>query len=177
MHVARSNAWPLAAAYRRSDEPDHDDVRGRPSDQPMTIVHPTDFSEEADQAERQAAALVRSLGGELLLLHVSVESPLYGETGFGTPDVKRIYETQARWAEERLAARAEVLTKEGVPTRWRRRVGIVHEAICDVAREEAADYVVMGTHGRGDIARFMLGSVADRVLRTAPCPVLTVRPQ
>lgn len=143
----------------------------------MTIVHPTDFSETADQAERQAARLARSLGGELILLHVSVETPLYGETAFGMPDVKRIYESQARWAEECLTARVAALTKDGVPTRWRRRVGIVHEAICDVAREEAADYIVIGTHGRGGIARFMLGSVADRVIRTAPCPVLTVRPQ
>ena len=143
----------------------------------MTIVHPTDFSEEADQAERQAARLARSLGGEVILLHVSVESPLYGETAFGTPDVRRIYEAQARWAEERLTARAEALTKEGIRTRWRRRVGVVHEAICDIAREEAADYIVIGTHGRGGVARFMLGSVADRVIRTAPCPVVAVRPQ
>ena len=165
---------PAVGATGGDDEADHEDVWVA---QPMTIVHPTDFSEEADQAERQAVRLARSLGGELLLLHVSVESPLYGETAFGMPDVKRIYEAQARWAEERLAARAAELNNGGVRTRWRRRVGIVHEAICDVAREEAAEYIVIGTHGRGGIARFMLGSVADRVIRAAPCPVLAVRPQ
>jgi universal stress protein A len=143
----------------------------------MTIIHPTDFSEEADQAERQAAQLARSLGAELLLLHVSIETALYGETAFGMADVKRVYQSQARWAEQRLGARAEGLSKEGVPTRWLRRVGIPHEAICDVAREEDAAYIVMGTHGRAGLTRFMLGSVADRVIRTAPCPVLTVRPQ
>lgn len=143
----------------------------------MTIIHPTDFSEEADRAEEQAVRLARSLGAELLLLHVSVESPLYGETAFGMPDVKRIYEAQARWAEQHLAARAEALSKEGVQTRWMRRLGIPHEVICDVARDEVAAYIVMGTHGRAGIARFMLGGVADRVIRTAPCPVLTVRPQ
>jgi nucleotide-binding universal stress UspA family protein len=145
---------------------------------PTIIIHPTDFSEEAELAERQAARMARSLGAEeLLLLHVSVETPLYGETAFGMPDIKRVYEGQARWAEQRLAARAEALSKDGVPTRWVRRVGIPHEAICDVARAEGAAYIVMATHGRGGIARFMLGSVADRVIRTAPCPVLTVRPQ
>lgn len=143
----------------------------------MTIIHPTDFSEEAELAEQQAARMARSLGAELMLFHVSVETPLYGETAFGIPDVKRVYEGQARWAEQRLAARAETLSKDGVPTRWLRRVGIPHEAICDVAREVGAAYIVMGTHGRSGVARFMLGSVADRVIRTAPCPVLTVRPQ
>jgi universal stress protein A len=143
----------------------------------MMIIHPTDFSDEAAAAEQQAVLLARSLGADLLLLHVSVEAPLYGEAAFGAPDVKRIYEAQAHWAEERLAARAETLSKAGVRTGWKRRVGTVHEAICDVAREEPADYIVIGTHGRGGIARFMLGSVADRVVRTAPCPVLAVRPQ
>lgn len=143
----------------------------------MMIIHPTDFSEEAHQAEEHATRLARALGADLLLLHVSVETPLYGETAFGMPDVKRIYEGQSRWAEERLAARADILTTGGVRARWLRRTGIVHDAICDVARAEAADYIVIGTHGRGGIARFMLGSVADRVVRTAPCPVLLVRPQ
>jgi len=141
-----------------------------------TIVHATDFSAEAEEAERQAVKLARCLGAELTLLHVSVETPLYGETAFGMPDVKQIYESQARWAEQRLAARAEALNKDGVRTRWERCVGIVHEVICDVARREGADYIVIGTHGRDGIARFMLGSVAERVIRIAPCPVLAVRP-
>src|SRR5688572_20511253 len=143
----------------------------------MTIIHPTDFSEEAEMAERQAAELARRLGAQLLLLHVSVETPLHGEGALGMANVKAVYEAQARWAEQQLADRSTPLIKNGVAPRWRRRVGIVHDAICDVAREEAADYIVMATHGRGGIARFMVGSVADRVVRTAPCPVLTVRPQ
>jgi nucleotide-binding universal stress UspA family protein len=143
----------------------------------MTIIHPTDFSEEAETAEREATGLARRLGGELVLVHVSVETPLYGEGAFGMSDVKRIYEAQARWAETQLADRATALTEKGVPTRWRHRVGVVHEVICDAAREEAADYIVMGTHGRSGIERLLLGSVADRVVRTAPCPVVTVRPQ
>ena len=105
----------------------------------MTIIHPTDFSEEAGQAEEHATRLAGALGADVLLLHVSTETPLYGEMAFGTPDVKRIYEAQARWAEERLAARAEILTAGGVRARWLRRTGIVHDAICDVAREEAVD--------------------------------------
>jgi nucleotide-binding universal stress UspA family protein len=143
----------------------------------MTIVHPTDFSMQAAAAESEAARLARQLGAELLLLHVSVETALYGENAFGMADVRRVYDAQARWAEDRLAERADTLTKDGIPTRWRRRVGVVHEAICDTAREEAADYIVIGTHGRSGLERLMLGSVADRVIRTAPCPVVTARPK
>ncbi|HEX5816166.1 MAG TPA: universal stress protein [Methylomirabilota bacterium] len=141
----------------------------------MKIVHPTDFSVEAEAAEQEAVRLARRLNGELVLVHVATETPLYGEQMFAMPDVKRIYEAQARWAEERLAERAAALTREGVPTRWRRRVGVVHAEIGTVAREEAADYIVIGTHGRGGLDRVMLGSVAERVVRTAPCPVITVR--
>lgn len=142
-----------------------------------TIIHPTDFSDEANHAEREAVRLARRLGAELILLHVSVETPLYGESAFGMGDVKRIYEAQARWADAQLAERADFLTKQGVPTRWRRRAGVVDALITEAARDERADYIVMGTHGRGGIARLMLGSVADRVVRTAPCPVVTVRPK
>lgn len=143
----------------------------------MTIVHPTDFSEEADRAESEAVRLARKLGAELVLLHISVETPLYGENAFGMADVKRIYEAQARWADGRLAERADTLSRRGVPTRWIRRAGVVDQLITETAREQGADYIVMGTHGRSGIARLMLGSVADRVVRTAPCPVLTVRPK
>jgi len=141
----------------------------------VKIVHPTDFSVEAEAAEQEAVRLARRLNAELVLVHVATETPLYGEQVFAMPDVKRIYEAQARWAEERLAERAAALTREGVPTRWRRRVGVVHAEIGTVAREEAADYIVIGTHGRGGLDRVMLGSVAERVVRTAPCPVITVR--
>lgn len=141
----------------------------------MKIVHPTDFSAEAEAAEQEAVRLARRLNAELVLVHVATETPLYGEQMFAMPDVKRIYEAQARWAEERLAERAAALTREGIPARWRRRVGVVHAEIGTVAREEAADYIVIGTHGRGGLDRVMLGSVAERVVRTAPCPVITVR--
>jgi len=141
----------------------------------VKIVHPTDFSVEAEAAEQEAVRLARRLNAELVLVHVATETPLYGEQVFAMPDVKRVYEAQARWAEERLAERAGALTREGGPTRWRRRVGVVHAEIGTVAREEAADYIVIGTHGRGGLDRVMLGSVAERVVRTAPCPVITVR--
>jgi nucleotide-binding universal stress UspA family protein len=139
------------------------------------IVHATDFSSEAEAAEAEAVRLARALGAELVLVHVSVETALYGETAFGMKQVTSIYEEQARWAEARLAERAERIAAGGVPTRWSRRTGVPHEEIVKAAVEENAAYVVLGTHGRGGMERAMLGSVADRVVRSARCPVLTVR--
>ena len=55
------------------------------------------------------------------------------------------------------------------------RTGVPHEEIVALAQDERADLIVIGTHGRGGINRALLGSVADRVVRLAPCPVLTVR--
>lgn len=141
-----------------------------------TVIHPTDFSAEATAAEAEAVRLARVLGGELVLLHVAVEAPLYGETAFARDQVRRVYEEQAQWAENQLAERTRLLGETGVATRWRRCVGISHEEIVKTAQQEQAAYIVMGTHGRGGFVRFMLGSVADRVVRTATCPVVTVRP-
>jgi len=74
-----------------------------------------------------------------------------------------------------LEERAAKIREHGLATRWLLKTGVPHEEIVKTASEEGAAYVVMGTHGRGALERFLLGSVADRVVRTAPCPVVTVR--
>jgi nucleotide-binding universal stress UspA family protein len=141
------------------------------------IIHATDFSAEAQAAEDEAVRLARVLDAELLLVHVAVEAPPYGDTPSGMKQLKKIYEAEARWAEDRLAERARHLASQGVTTGWRRRVGIPHEEIVKAASEEHAAYIVMGTHGRGRVGRLLLGSVADRVIRHARCPVLVVQPR
>jgi nucleotide-binding universal stress UspA family protein len=139
------------------------------------IVHATDFSRESEAAEAEAARLARALGAKLVLLHVSVEAPLYGENPFGVDELRKTFERQARWAEDTLAERAGRLANAGVRMRWRRRVGVPYEEIVKVAAEERAAYIVMGTQGLGRVGRFLLGSVTDRVIRTAECPVVVVR--
>ncbi len=141
----------------------------------MKILHPTDFSDCAAEAQEEASRLARVLGAELVLLHVSVEAPLYAEGLIGVKDVRKVYEAQRKWAEETLEARAAALRDTGVTSRALVRVGVPAEEIAKVAGEEGVDMIVMGTHGRGGLSRFFLGSVADRVIRTARCPVLTVR--
>ena len=147
------------------------------SKQPPRIIHATDFSAEAQPAEEEAVRLARALGAELLLVHVAVESLPHGDTASGMKQLTKIYEAEARWAEDKLAERARYLAAQGVPTGWRRRVGVPYEEIVKAASEEHASYIVMGTHGRGRVGRWLLGSVADRVIRHARCPVLVVQPR
>jgi nucleotide-binding universal stress UspA family protein len=142
----------------------------------MKILHPTDFSECAAQAQAMAVDLAGKLGAEIVLLQVLVETPLYGESILSMPKVQSVYDAQRKWAEETLEARADDLRRRGLKVSWRAQVGVPFEEIVKVAEEERADMIVMGTHGRTGLGRAFLGSVAERVVRLAPCPVLTVRP-
>lgn len=139
------------------------------------ILHPTDFSECAQRAEAEAAALLRETGGELLLLHVAVDAPLFNEGFFGLVEPQRVYEAQRAWAQTALDGRVAALGREGITARALIRTGVPAEEIVRATGDEGCDMIVIGTHGRAGLDRFLLGSVADRVLRTARCPVLTVR--
>ncbi len=141
----------------------------------MKILHPTDFSECAARAQATAVDLAGKLGGEIVLLQVLVETPLYGESVLNMPKVQSVYDAQRKWAEATLETRVGDLRQRGIKASWRAQVGVPFEEIVRVATEERADMIVMGTHGRSGLNRALLGSVAERVIRLAPCPVLTVR--
>jgi len=141
----------------------------------MKILHPTDFSECATQAQAAAVDLAGKLGGEIVLLQVLVETPLYGESILNMSTVQSVYDAQRKWAEEALEGRADDLRRRGVKTSWRVQVGVPFEEIVKAAQEERAEMIVIGTHGRSGLNRALLGSVAERVIRLAPCPVLTIR--
>ena len=141
----------------------------------MKILHPTDFSECAAEAQAVAVDLARRLDAELVLVQVLVEAPLYSEGFISRRQVQTVYDAQRKWSEETLEARAEQLRQSGIKTSWRVQAGAPHEEIVRTAEEEHADMIVMGTHGRGGLNRMILGSVAERVIRLARCPVLTVR--
>ena len=141
----------------------------------MKVLHPTDFSDCAAEALTKAVDLVQKLGGEVVLLQVLIETPLYGEGMLGIPNVQSIYDAQRKWAEETLEARVGELRTRGIEASWRVQTGVPVEEIVKMAGTEHADMIVIGTHGRTGLNRALLGSVAERVIRLAPCPVLTVR--
>ena len=141
----------------------------------MNVLCATDFSEPGQAAESKALELARALHGDLIYLHVASHPTLYGESVFSMAEVQRVYDAQWRWAEETLQARVAAAQAAGITARWVLRAGAPYEQIVGAAQDEKADMVVIGTHGRSGLNRWLLGSVAERVVRLAPCPVLTVR--
>jgi nucleotide-binding universal stress UspA family protein len=138
------------------------------------IVVPTDFSECAEKAWDLARRVAVTLGSEIVLIHVYIEPPVYGDPPAVDPAWRVYLETQ-KWVAEELERWAAPVREQGLTVRTGVRTGTPYQEIVAVATEEPADLVIMGTHGRGGMSRLLLGSVAERVIRFAPCPVLTVR--
>jgi nucleotide-binding universal stress UspA family protein len=133
-----------------------------------TIVHPTDFSENSRGAWEIACLLARDHGSRLLLVHVEPPQPRFAEPGAVPPA------PVDRRALERLLA--QIRPADPTLTVIRKLlVGDEASEIDKVAAENHADLIVMGTHGCTGLGRFIMGSVAEQVIRQAPCPVLTVR--
>ena len=141
-----------------------------------TILHPTDFSPASRPAFTHALAVAREQDAELLLVHVlPTVMPMVGE-GYMSPktfdDLQRSMRAQAQKQLDRLLARAKAAR---VRARGLLYEGVAADAIVRAARAKHARQIVMGTHGRTGLTRLFMGSVAERVVGTAPCPVLTVR--
>lgn len=139
-------------------------------------MHPTDFSRASGAAFARAVAMARADRAELLVVHVLTPVlPMVGD-GYVSAKVYEEMEASARTAGRKhldgLVAKAK---RAGVRTRALLLEGVPYERIVRAAKTQRADLVVMGTHGRTGLARFFLGSVAERVVAMAGCPVLTVR--
>ena len=134
-----------------------------------TILHPTSFSEHSEFAFRLACALARDYGARLVVLHVLPPpmlvyggGPIVADPAPSLDDMKdklRQLETQAHG----VRIESQVMEGEAV------------DMILRAATETHSDLIVMGTHDRTALARLLLGSVAEAVLRKASCPVLTVK--
>jgi nucleotide-binding universal stress UspA family protein len=140
------------------------------------IVVPVDFSTHADRAIDYALAMGTHFGACVELFHV-VEDP-FGSGGWGSEvfvsDLDGIRERAVKEAQALLEERRAAIPATSVPLVATVRMGHVAQTIVDYAAEVQADLIVMGTHGRTGVAHFIIGSVAERVVRVAPCPVLTV---
>jgi nucleotide-binding universal stress UspA family protein len=132
------------------------------------ILVPVDFSEASLESLGHAVDLAKRYDGQLLLLHV-VE-PVY----YAVPAIEVIAE-QKQFARAELIRLAQKLGEQGVTCHTLLRTGTPYLEIVDAARANAADVIVMATHGRTGFSHLMMGSVAERVVRTSVCPVLTVR--
>jgi nucleotide-binding universal stress UspA family protein len=139
-----------------------------------TILIPVDFSDCSDAAVKYGYALAEAFGASVHLVNV-VQDPYtlpWAAEGFAAPigDLLVDWEAQAR---RRLTE--IVPTSAAATTVVKAQVGSPHPEIVRYAAKHNVDLIVLGTHGRGPLGHMLLGSVAERVVRTAPCPVLTVR--
>lgn len=138
------------------------------------ILHPTDFSQGADAAFALALEVAKKFDAELTLLHVYAVPVYMGPFGDGYAlsfDLVQKLEDDVNRALDKLRQRA---VEAGVRTSTVSVAGLAVEAIHSQA-EAGMDLIVMGTHGRTGFKHLLLGSVAERVLRSSTCPVLTVR--
>lgn len=140
---------------------------------PKTILVPTDFSEGSDAAVSYAVELARALGAELVLLH-TYEIPMVGFPDGTLVATAELTTRVLNGAQKGLDDAKARLAASGVPIRALVKQGDTWRTILDTADELGAGLVVMGTHGRRGLPRALLGSVAEKVVRSAKCPVLTV---
>lgn len=133
------------------------------------ILHPTDFSDQSRAAFELACALARDYQAQLLIVHVNRPTPIYAPDGIavGVP-VENPLELRARLADVRP-------TDPRITVEHHLLDGDPAEQILKTAQSQNVDLIVMGTHGTTGLARLLLGSVAESVLRKASCPVLTVK--
>ena len=143
------------------------------------ILVPTDFSPASDAALAQAREFASALGASLRLVHV-FDDPFVA--GAMAADGQMFLPAEMRaqlvaGVETRLQERLTATVNTALGHDTVLLTGPVAKTIVEYARSHAVDLIVMGTHGRSGVAHLLLGSVAERVVRTAPCPVLTVRQQ
>jgi len=140
------------------------------------VLVATDFSELSDAALMYGRELAVRFGATLQVLHVApnVYAALGAENYAAvSPDLQQQVENDAH---ERLKALIVDSDNSGPPTRATVVTGNSPAlSIVDFAKEHNIDLIVIGTHGRGAMGHFIMGNVAERVVRLAPCPVLTVR--
>lgn len=141
------------------------------------IFVPIDFSDSSLRALDYAIELGRTFGARLSVLFV-VEPIYFATPGdlYGTSaNLGMLLEEQRRTAREELKKLDERLKKRGIDAETVLGSGVPHEVIVETAKTRKADLIVMATHGRSGLSHLLMGSVAEKVVRSATCPVLTVR--
>lgn len=146
--------------------------------QPKTILVGTDFSDISDEAMRTAALYAKTFGSRVMVAHVFDPTPNVPPVVWSRPDLlDRSIRTEIEAAiRETLHGKTATLLKD-VPDV---ELSVCQHpsagrALCEMAADEEVDLLILGSHGRSGLSRAFLGSVAEKVVRHAPCPVLVVR--
>lgn len=134
-----------------------------------TVLHATDFSEQSAFAFRLACSLARDYDARVIVLHVAPTPVAVAPDGM-IPTEPMGYREQLRQSLEQLRPRDTRIRVE-----HRLSEGDAASEILRVAAETRSDVIILGTHGRTGLGRLLMGSVAEEVVRRAPCPVVTVK--
>jgi nucleotide-binding universal stress UspA family protein len=140
------------------------------------IVCPVDFSEFTDEIIEYGVSIAKKFDAELHLLHIIPNLNYFTPyESFLTPEnlvaMERSIEREIEKDFENTIKKIDMPVKKAIKT------GVTFVEILDYIKTEKIDLVVMGTHGRSGFEHILLGSVAEKIIRRAPCPVLTVRPK
>ncbi len=140
------------------------------------ILVPQDFSEYSLHAMKYAVTFAELFKAELLVLHI-VEPIVYpADFSFGQVSIPAMEEEIRKHSEEQLNELVERETPRDIKATPIIRIGKPFIEIVEVAKSENADLIVISSHGRTGMDHVLFGSTADKVVRKAPCPVLTIRP-
>ena len=137
------------------------------------ILVPLDFSECSKKALRYAVALAREHDATITALYVI--PPIYGVGEYGGVDYSALEEQARAYSEKELSALIRTEVEGKISADMLVRSGPPAARITEAARDIPADIIVIATHGRTGLKQALMGSVAEQVVRTAPCPVLVVR--
>jgi len=152
-------------------------IRGRQMIQLSRILLPTDFSKYSGEATKYACALAEQFDATLHLLHVVPNQDIMMfDFGISLEMAERLDHIRQA-AQESLGKLLDAEWAEGRTVVEAVEVGVTFVEILQYAKREEIDLIVIGTHGRTGLAHALMGSVAERVVRKSPCPVLTVRPE
>jgi nucleotide-binding universal stress UspA family protein len=148
---------------------------GGPGFRLKKILVPTDFSDGSAKAVDYALAFAQPSGAEIILLHMvePISYPIYGQEIVA--DWSDIQTDLLQASRERLAEFSQARAAGYGPLKQLISEGTACSGILETARSEAVDLIILSTHGRTGIRHALLGSNTERVVRHAPCPVLTVR--
>ena len=140
------------------------------------ILYPVDFSEHTEGIVEYGVAIARKFDAEFHLLHVIPNLNYFTPyESFLTPENMVAIERSIESEVERDLNK--IIENIGIPVIKVVKTGVIFMEIIDYIKTEKIDLVVMGTHGRSGIEHILIGSVAEKIVRKAPCPVLTIKPK
>ncbi len=145
---------------------------------PKKILVPSDFSEFSDNAINEAADIAEKYGSKMILLHViSPEVQQCADQYCMSADLVEQYESASiKHSREALEKRAKAVAESrGIDVSFDVQRGYTSDIILDEQKRLNADLIVIASHGRTGLKKYLMGSVADKVVRSAECPVIVIK--